>query len=129
MARTTIHLMRHGEVHNPEGILYGRLPGYHLSTLGHQMAQQVADVLSASGHDITQVITSPLERARETGAPTAAAFGLAPTTDPRLITVGDPSRTRTQRHRCSVLIALCPQGKAHLATAFFRVEPAESLTP
>ena len=53
MARTTIHLMRHGEVHNPEGILYGRLPGYHLSTLGHQMAQQVADVLSASGHDIT----------------------------------------------------------------------------
>ena len=77
MARTTIHLMRHGEVHNPGGILYGRLPDYHLSTLGHQMAQQVADVLSASGHDITQVITSPLERARETGAPTAAAFGLA----------------------------------------------------
>ena len=74
MARTTIHLMRHGEVHNPGGILYGRLPGYHLSTLGHQMAQQVADVLSASGHDITRVITSPLERARETGAPTAAAL-------------------------------------------------------
>ena len=89
MARTTIHLMRHGEVHNPEGILYGRLPGYHLSTLGHQMAQQVADVLSASGHDITRVITSPLERARETGAPTAAAFGLAPTTDPRLIEAGN----------------------------------------
>ena len=59
MVRTTIHLMRHGEVYNPEGILYGRLPGYHLSTLGHQMAQQVADVLSASGHDITRVITSP----------------------------------------------------------------------
>ena len=89
MARTTIHLMRHGEVHNPEGILYGRLPGYHLSTLGHQMAQQVADVLSASGHDITRVITSPLERARETGAPTAAAFGLAPTTDARLIEAGN----------------------------------------
>ena len=76
MARTTIHLMRHGEVHNPGGILYGRLPGYHLSTLGHQMAQQVADVLSASGNDIT-------------GAPTAAAFGLAPTTDPRLIEAGN----------------------------------------
>ena len=88
MARTTIHLMRHGEVHNPEGILYGRLPGYHLSTLGHQMVQQVADVLSASGHDITQVITSPLERARESGAPTAAAFGLAPTTEARLIEAG-----------------------------------------
>ena len=89
MARTTIHLMRHGEVHNPGGILYGRLPGYHLSALGHQMAQQVADVLSASGHDITRVITSPLERARETGAPTAAAFGLTPTTDPRLIEAGN----------------------------------------
>ena len=89
MARTTIHLMRHGEVYNPEGILYGRLPGYHLSALGHQMAQQVADVLSASGHDITRVITSPLERARETGAPTAAAFGLVPTTDPRLIEAGN----------------------------------------
>ena len=89
MARTTIHLMRHGEVHNPEGILYGRLPGYHLSALGHQMAQQVADVLSASGHDITRVTTSPLERARESGAPTAAAFGLAPTMDPRLIEAGN----------------------------------------
>ena len=89
MARTTIHLMRHGEVHNPEGILYGRLPGYHLSALGREMAAQVADVLSASGHDITRVITSPLERARETGAPTAAAFGLAPTTDPRLIEAGN----------------------------------------
>ena len=89
MARTTIHLMRHGEVHNPEGILYGRLPGYHLSELGRQMALQVADVLSASGHDIAAVITSPLERARETGAPTAAAFDLTPTTDVRLIEAGN----------------------------------------
>ena len=89
MARTTIHLMRHGEVHNPEGILYGRLPGYHLSELGRQMALQVADVLSASGHDIAAVVTSPLERARETGAPTAAAFDLAPTTDARLIEAGN----------------------------------------
>ena len=48
MARTTIHLMRHGEVHNSEGILYGRLPGYHLSELGRQMALQVADVSNSS---------------------------------------------------------------------------------
>ncbi len=84
-ARTTIHLMRHGEVHNPEGVLYGRMPGYHLSELGHQMASQVADVLSSSGHDLAAVITSPLERAVETGAPTAAAFGLEAQTDVRLI--------------------------------------------
>src|SRR5690625_7746086 len=44
--RTTLHLMRHGEVYNPEGVLYGRLPGYVLSDLGHHMAQQVADFLS-----------------------------------------------------------------------------------
>ena len=31
---TVVHLMRHGEVHNPDGILYGRLPGYLLSELG-----------------------------------------------------------------------------------------------
>ncbi|WP_103063298.1 histidine phosphatase family protein [Actinomyces qiguomingii] len=85
MARTTIHLMRHGEVHNPEGVLYGRLPGYHLSELGRRMAEQVAEVLAASGHDIAAVITSPLERARESGAPTARAFGLAPSCDARLI--------------------------------------------
>ena len=38
MARTTIHLMRHGEVHNPEGVLYGRLLGYHLSALSRENA-------------------------------------------------------------------------------------------
>ena len=101
MARTTIHLMRHGEVHNPEGILYGRLPGYHLSELGLQMAVQVADVLSASGHDIAAVITSPLERARETGAPTAAAFDLTPTTDVRLIEAGNHFEgVPVNRNRC-----------------------------
>ena len=89
MARTTIHLMRHGEVHNPEGVLYGRLPGYHLSDLGREMAAQVADVLSASGHDVVGVVTSPLERAVETGAPTAAAFALEADTDDRLTEAGN----------------------------------------
>lgn len=89
MARTTIHLMRHGEVHNPEGVLYGRLPGYHLSALGREMAAQVADVLSASGHDVVGVVTSPLERAVETGAPTAAAFGLEASADDRLTEAGN----------------------------------------
>ena len=39
MVATTIHLMRHGEVHNPEGVLYGRLPGYRLSERGAAMAR------------------------------------------------------------------------------------------
>lgn len=72
--RTTVHLMRHGEVHNPEGVLYGRLADYHLSDLGRQMADRVAEHLSR--HDITAVIASPLDRAQETAAPVAAAHGL-----------------------------------------------------
>lgn len=80
---TVVHLMRHGEVHNPEGVLYGRRPGYHLSELGRQMADRVAGHLS--GRDIRHVVASPLERAQETAAPIAKAFSLDIATDPRLI--------------------------------------------
>lgn len=87
--RTTVHLMRHGEVHNPEGVLYGRLPGYVLSDLGHQMAQQVADFLAGKRGekraDIARVVASPLERAQQTAQPIAAAFGLEIATDERII--------------------------------------------
>ena len=38
--RTTVHLLRHGEVHNPGGVLYGRLPEFHLSDLGQEMAER-----------------------------------------------------------------------------------------
>lgn len=85
MARTTVHLLRHGEVHNPEGVLYGRLAGYHLSDLGRRMAQRVADSLREQGRDVVHVVASPLERAQETAAPVAEAFGLLVTTDDRLI--------------------------------------------
>lgn len=89
MARTVVHLMRHGEVFNPEGVLYGRAPGYHLSQRGEAMAQQVADVLVAGGHDIRAVIHSPLERAEETATPTAHAFGVPLQADLRLIEAGN----------------------------------------
>ena len=62
--KTTVHLLRHGEVHNPHGILYGRLPGFHLSELGRQMAERVADRIG--DRDITHSSSSPLERAQET---------------------------------------------------------------
>ncbi|GAA1881195.1 histidine phosphatase family protein [Streptantibioticus ferralitis] len=80
---TVVHLMRHGEVHNPEGVLYGRLPGYHLSELGRKMADRVAEHLA--DRDIRYVVASPLERAQETAAPIAAAHELAVATDERLI--------------------------------------------
>ncbi len=81
--RTTVHVLRHGEVFNPDGVLYGRLPGFRLSEDGLQMAHDAADALR--GRDITEVVSSPLQRAQETAAPIAAVYGLTPTIDDRLI--------------------------------------------
>ncbi|GHH89428.1 phosphoglycerate mutase [Streptomyces capillispiralis] len=80
---TVVHLMRHGEVANPDGILYGRLAGYHLSELGRRMADRVAEHLAP--RDIVHVGASPLERAQETAEPIAKARGLDIATDERLI--------------------------------------------
>jgi broad specificity phosphatase PhoE len=89
MVATTIHLMRHGEVHNPTGVLYGRLPGYHLSERGQQMAERVAAHLAGSlgapRRDVTVLVASPLQRAQETAAPLAAALDLPITTDEGLL--------------------------------------------
>jgi broad specificity phosphatase PhoE len=85
--RTVVHLLRHGEVHNPEGVLYGRLPGYHLSDRGRRMADLVADHLA--DHDVTRVISSPLERAQETAGPIAARHELEIAIDVRLIEAGN----------------------------------------
>ncbi|MGK9272992.1 histidine phosphatase family protein [Williamsia muralis] len=81
--RTIVHMMRHGEVHNPDGILYGRLSGFHLSELGASQAQKVAD--SLADHDITHVFASPLQRAQETATPIASSHGLEIVTDEGLI--------------------------------------------
>ncbi|WUD73880.1 histidine phosphatase family protein [Streptomyces sp. NBC_00510] len=80
---TVVHLMRHGEVENPTGVLYGRLAGYHLSELGRKMADRVAEHLA--GRDITHVVASPLERAQETAAPIGTVLGLDVASDERLI--------------------------------------------
>lgn len=81
--RTVVHLLRHGEVFNPEGVLYGRLPGYYLSDLGKQMAVRAAEALA--DRDISHVISSPMERAQQTAAPVAARHELPILTDPQLI--------------------------------------------
>ena len=80
---TVVHMMRHGEVHNPEGVLYGSLPGFRLSDTGRVQARKVADALA--DHDIAAVFASPLQRAQETAAPIAAAHGLTITTNDELI--------------------------------------------
>jgi len=84
----TVHLLRHGEVYNPEHVLYGRLAGFSLSARGLAMAERVAEVLTAvpAGRArVGLVASSPLQRARETAGPTAAALGLPVETDDRLI--------------------------------------------
>ena len=81
--RTTVHLLRHGEVANPAGVLYGRLPGFGLSEDGHRMARDAAAALK--GRDVTHVVASPLQRAQETAVPIGEVFGLPVATDDRLI--------------------------------------------
>jgi broad specificity phosphatase PhoE len=83
MSLTTVHLLRHGEVHNPEKVLYGRLPGYRLSELGHTMAHRAAEALA--DHDVARVVASPLERAQQTAEPIAGQFGLDIDTEERII--------------------------------------------
>jgi broad specificity phosphatase PhoE len=81
--QTVVHLLRHGEVQNPDRLIYGRIPGFHLSEDGRMMAKAAADFLA--GRDITALFSSPLERARETAEPLAAQFGLEVTIDDRLV--------------------------------------------
>jgi broad specificity phosphatase PhoE len=80
---TVVHLVRHGEVENPLGVLYGTIPGFHLSADGRVMAKAAADFLA--GRDVTVLRSSPLERALETAEPMAAQFGLDVVVDDRLI--------------------------------------------
>ncbi len=87
MTVTRVHLVRHGEVENPTGVLYGRLPGYRLSERGRAMAKRVADVVG--DRTIVYLAASPLERAQETAAPIAERLGLPIITDDRVIEAGN----------------------------------------
>jgi broad specificity phosphatase PhoE len=87
MSRTVVHLLRHGEVHNPTGVLYGRLPDFHLSEVGRAMAARLAEHLA--DFDLVHLRCSPMERAQETMAPVAASHGLPVITDGRVIEAGN----------------------------------------
>lgn len=80
-----MHLVRHGEVFNPEGVLYGRLPDFGLSERGHQMAGAAARYLSEAEREITALWASPLQRTQESAKPISEAFGLDPVSDARII--------------------------------------------
>ena len=89
MPADRIHLIRHGEVHNPGGVLYGRLPHFRLSDLGHEMAKSaattVAEKVAGQGTSVVKLLASPLLRTQESAAPIADEFGLEVHTDQRLI--------------------------------------------
>lgn len=80
-----LHLVRHGEVHNPDLVLYGRIPGFRLSERGHQMAQAAALELAGSDRKVAALYASPLERAQQSAAPIAAALNLDIRTEERII--------------------------------------------
>ncbi|MGH3935230.1 MAG: histidine phosphatase family protein [Pseudonocardiaceae bacterium] len=83
MSRTVVHLLRHGEVHNPDRILYGRLSGFRLSDVGVRQAELVAEYLG--NHDVVYVAASPMLRAQQTATPIAARHALDLVTDEGLI--------------------------------------------
>jgi broad specificity phosphatase PhoE len=85
--KTIVHLLRHGEVYNPQHVLYGRLPNFHLSDNGRLMADAAADFFAE--RDVVALFASPLERAQETAQPTAECKGLAIQTDQGLIESGN----------------------------------------
>ncbi|NYE95542.1 broad specificity phosphatase PhoE [Psychromicrobium silvestre] len=88
MSQATVHLLRHGEVFNPDGVLYGRLPEFHLSDRGVAMAVRLAEhfrALADDGATMAYLAASPLTRAQETAQPSATALGLDLNTDERLI--------------------------------------------
>jgi len=69
-----VHLVRHGQVDNPRRMVYGRLPGWHLSAKGRRQAEAVARVLAGRG--VAALFASPLERARETADVLARTLAL-----------------------------------------------------
>jgi len=79
----TIHFVRHGEVHNPEKILYGLQPGWRLSDRGNKMAAVIGEW--STKLDLGAIHSSPLQRAQETVAPIIAKHKLSLTTDKNLI--------------------------------------------
>lgn len=85
MPASRLHLVRHGEVFNPNGVLYERIEGFGLSDLGHQMAMAAAEKLASENRNITKLFASPLQRTKESARPIESQFGLQLSEEPRVI--------------------------------------------
>ena len=86
---TTIHLVRHGDVHNPTHVYYGRLPNFRLSERGRQQAEGAAEYLK--DRPLAALFASPQQRAQETAAIVAQFHtGIEILTDDRLNEIYTP---------------------------------------
>ncbi|MBN6778605.1 histidine phosphatase family protein [Pseudoclavibacter alba] len=103
MATQRVHLVRHGEVENPNGLLYERLPGFSLSERGYRMARLAAEDLHARDTTATKLIVSPLERTQQSAAPIAELLGLDPELDERVIEPWNTFAGKTMHGRYSAL--------------------------
>jgi broad specificity phosphatase PhoE len=82
---TTVLFVRHGTTATTGAVLPGRAPGLHLSERGIEQAAALAERLKELSRKPAALYVSPLERARETAAPIAAAFKLRPVVDKGLL--------------------------------------------
>lgn len=77
--------MRHGEVYNPQRVLYGRLPNFRLSSDGRRMARAAAEYVQGLERAVTALYASPLQRTRESAEPFTELFGIQPVIEDRII--------------------------------------------
>lgn len=102
METSVVHLVRHGQVYNPDKVLYGRQPGFGLSDLGHQMAERLGSHFRLSR--LVHLVSSPLQRAQETMAPIAAVHPELPVLiDERVIEAPNYFEGRSFGNRNAVL--------------------------
>ena len=95
MVARALHLVRHGEVHNPAAVVYERLPDFRLSERGRAMAAATADWLADK--PVHRLIASPLLRTQQSAQPIADTFGLAIEPDERVIEAGNRFAGRNVR--------------------------------
>lgn len=116
MPAARLHLVRHGEVDNPEKLLYGRLDGFPLSDRGREMAASVAAYFIASSSNVTRVISSPLLRTLQSAAPIARAYSIDVEIDERLIEAS--SRLEGRRVSADIKAAIDPANWRYLINPF-----------
>ena len=85
MPASRLHLVRHGEVFNPKGVLYEQLEGFKLSELGEKMALAAAQELKSQGRVFSRLLVSPLLRTQQSAKPVSELLGLSIETEPRVI--------------------------------------------